>query len=250
MRSRKLTRAYLLCSINFAIGTQVKRQSEDDQDNEDRENKCMDTCMQSTVETLSGPPLCSITDQESEENEAEVKNGYSCMCTDKIFLGTIFKCILKSCSSSDVSDAFDTFYQVCASEGNTTFPAPDKFLSVVGITTTLTASDLMPTGYVTNSVFPALTATTWSQAIEDYAKASEHSAFWATATATSDDGAVSFGKPTTTAAGSSQGTGTAAVSGGAAASAVESGNGASGNQFVGGAMTAAVLGVAGLVAFL
>jgi hypothetical protein len=209
----------------------------------------MSTCMETSVETLSAPPLCGLTNQDVEENEADQKNAYSCMCTDKIFIGTVFKCILKTCDSSDVNDAFQNFYGMCDMYGDTTFPAPDKFLSVVGITTTLTASDLMPTGYTTNSVFPALTATTWSKVIGDPDSAS-HSAFWATATATSDDGAVSFGKATMTAAGSSQGTGTAAISGGAAASAVESGNSASGNQFVGGAMAAAVVGVAGLVAFL
>jgi hypothetical protein len=235
--------------LAFGAHELVKRQDEEDTEYP----TCLDKCTSSALDSLLAPPLCAITNQDESENEADILNAYACMCTDKIYISTVFKCVLKSCGSA-VPAAFQSFYGMCKYQSGTTFPEPEKFLSAVGITTTLTASGLMPSGYTTNSVFPALTATTWAKVTSNGfgPDPTEYSAFWATATATSDDGAVSFGKSaaTTTAAGSQGTSDAAAVSDGAAVSAAESGSGASGSRFVGGAMAAVVAGVAGLVVFL
>jgi len=45
-------------------------------------------------------PLCAINDQSAteEENESDVKNSYSCLCTDKMYLADTMACFVKNVS--------------------------------------------------------------------------------------------------------------------------------------------------------
>ncbi|KAI5814117.1 hypothetical protein BZA77DRAFT_319627 [Pyronema omphalodes] len=185
--------------------------------------KCMETCAESTSQILKITPLCSVpninmntTNPEEAEKEAS-KNSYSCMCRDKIFLRTLIGCSVQTCDDKNIVTVMTIMYELCNALGSTTFPTPERFLAALGIDTAgkpIPKSLSLDTGnatYVTNSVFPGVTATI---AIgSDHPMWPTDPAILKTATDTADDGEVRFSgtgtqivsaaKQTTTAAGGS-----------------------------------------------
>ena len=77
--------------------TDEQRQKLDDLQMDDLQcvQKCADA-IHSTQEPYI--PLCAITDQSKEENDQDVKNVYSCLCTDKVYLASSLGCFVKTVS--------------------------------------------------------------------------------------------------------------------------------------------------------
>ena len=71
--------------------------------------KCADARENSSEHTPL--PLCAITDQstDEEENDPDVKNGYSCLCTDKPYLANSMGCFVKNVSCP-INNGFITAY--------------------------------------------------------------------------------------------------------------------------------------------
>lgn len=60
--------------------------------------KCTDARDNSSEHTYI--PLCAINDQstDEEDNDPDVKNSYSCLCTDKVYLADSMACFVKNVS--------------------------------------------------------------------------------------------------------------------------------------------------------
>jgi hypothetical protein len=218
----------------------------------------MDSCSQSSSEFLKTAPLCSIPNLDKIDNdidaalEAAARNSYSCICTDKTYLRTLVSCSVKACDDKDIASVMTVIYVACNAVGSTNFPTPERFIAALGIDMggksipKSLSLDNGGTTYVTNSVFPGVTATV---------AIGPTNSFWPTdpavlktATDTADDGEVRFtgtgtqivtaAVQTTTAAGG-------AASGAAAASASASappGKNAGGKVAVAGSVLAVVMG--------
>lgn len=120
-------------------------------------------------------PRCALTDQDTPEDEQEeaVKNAYSCMCTDKIFLADSLSCVVKNCASN--STAFDialsSHYGMCKLYADIVYPKPETFLNDLCLLDDVPKGVTVPTDvsivkviwpdYTFAKDFPEKTATTW-----------------------------------------------------------------------------------------
>ncbi|KAI5787792.1 hypothetical protein FPQ18DRAFT_404019 [Pyronema domesticum] len=220
--------------------------------------KCLDSCSQSSFQFLKTVPLCGIPDLDKLEKDtdeavnAAAQNSYSCLCTDKTYLRTLVGCSVKSCDDKDIAAIMTMLYELCNAVGSTNFPTPERFIAALGIDMggksipKSLSLDNGGTTYVTNSVFPAVTATV---------AIGPSNSLWPTdpavlktATDTADDGEVRFtgtgtqivtaAVQTTTAAGGSS-SGAAAASASASA---EPGKNAGGKVVVAGSVIAVAMG--------
>ena len=57
-------------------------------------------------------PLCALSDQSTTkvENDPDMRNSYSCLCTDKVYIADNMACIVKNVSSKAASIVFNRLY--------------------------------------------------------------------------------------------------------------------------------------------
>ncbi|KAF8423925.1 hypothetical protein EV426DRAFT_113771 [Tirmania nivea] len=121
-------------------------------------------------------PLCALNDQSAteEENDPDVKNAYSCLCTDKVYLAESMNCFVKSCgtNSTALDYVLSRQYGMCKLYAGINYPKPEVFLNDLCLLDDVPKGATVPTGvsivrliwpeYTFAQDFPKKTATTWA----------------------------------------------------------------------------------------
>ncbi|RPB26119.1 hypothetical protein L211DRAFT_835492 [Terfezia boudieri ATCC MYA-4762] len=121
-------------------------------------------------------PLCALNDQSTteEENDPNVKNAYSCLCTDKVYVADSMACLVKNCGSNSTAldYALSSQYGMCKVYADINYPKPEVFLNDLCLLDDMPKGATVPTDvslvrfiwpdYTFAKDFPKKTATTWA----------------------------------------------------------------------------------------
>lgn len=138
------------------------------------EPECITTCSSEAYnQTTNYIPRCAVTDDTKHEEPEDVRNSWSCLCTDKPFLEGLFSCFVKECSSNttDFDMVFSIQYGMCKVYADIILPSPKVFLNDLCLLDDLPKGASIPTAvsllkqiwpdYTFAKDFPKKTATTW-----------------------------------------------------------------------------------------